>query len=514
MEKNKYSENLMQRTSLLEMSSEEFRTAGHELIDQIATFLSTLRTRAVTQGMEPREIRNLTGDISMPEEGISVSEIIRDACKMMFEYSLFNGSPRFWGYITSSASPVSALADLLASSVNANVGAYILSPVATEIEKQTIRWIAEFIGYDSKSGGTFVSGGNMANFIGYLTARYHKFKQQSGDFKDTTDGELLTHIKHIVYCPEGTHTWIQKAARFFGHPGDIIRWIPLNDQYQINCRLLREQIAIDRENGHMPFLVIGNAGSVSLGVVDPLNEIAGICRDNGLWFHVDGAYGAPAASLDENSKLFNGLKDADSIALDPHKWLYSALEAGCILVHDPSHLKDAFSFHPDYYNFDGDNEEIPTNFHEFSLQNSRGFKALKVWMGIRQAGKKGYRKMISDDIELARRFAQLAGTFPEIEVLTCYLSITTFRYVPDDLNTEFKEEYLNFLNEQILNNIQIKGEVFVSNAIIEGMYCLRMCIVNFRTLESDIQMLIDVLLREGKECDRQYRKKFLYGDKT
>lgn len=387
--------------------------------------------------------------------------------------------------------------------------------MATEIERLTIGWLATLIGYTPDAGGLFVSGGNMANFLGFLTARRNKLP---GDLrkegllqlavapnsdptqKDRSEGFTATGQKQFTtYCARGTHTWIQKAVDLFGHGTDSIRWIDVTEAQQMDIPRLQEQIRKDRQQGHVPFLVIGNAGSVSTGAVDKLRELASICKAEDLWFHVDGAYGGPAAALPENKDIFAGITEADSIALDPHKWLYAPLEAGCILVRNSHHLHDTFSFTPEYYNFSGDGKDIPLNFHEYGMQNSRGFRALKVWLSLKQAGHNGITAMIRKDISLATALFELAEKTPELEAKTKSLSITTFRYKPAHIPAGDAAQYLNRLNETLLNRLQAGGEVFLSNAIIDEQYYLRVCIVNFRTTYSDIEELVSIVLREGKK---------------
>jgi len=240
---------------------------------------------------------------------------------------------------------------------------------------------------------------------------------------------------------------------------------------------------------------------VSTGAIDPLGEIAAICKRYNVWFHVDGAYGAPAAILPEASQDLKALALADSVAVDPHKWLYAPLEAGCTLVRDAAHLADAYSFHPAYYHFDdGGDGETPTNFHEHGPQNSRGFRALKVWLGLQQAGREGYVQMIRDDIAFAEAMYRAAGAHPELEQFTLGLSIATFRYVPTDLTLEGaeREQYLNELNTALVSRLQADGELFVSNAVISGSYVLRACIVNFRTRLQDVQAVPEVVVAAGR----------------
>lgn len=491
---------LRNRNVPLEMTPDEFRKVGHDLVDRIADFFATIPQRPVTRGQSAQSIRSILKDSKLPIQGSLPDQLLTETTDMLFDNSLFNGHPKFWGYITSSASPIGVLGDLLAAAVNSNVGAWQLSPMATEIEAQTIRWIAELIGYPTTCGGILVSGGNMANFVGFLAARKLK-----ATWNIREEGLTYSHEKLVVYVSKETHTWIEKAVDLFGLGANSIRWISTNSNQQISLEDLENQIIADTKNDLLPFMVVGAAGTVSTGAVDPLPEIAAICRRHNLWFHVDGAYGAPAAALPEASDQLKGLAEADSVALDPHKWLYSPLEAGCILVRDHQHLQKAFSFQPEYYSFGNSTEEPPLNYYEFGFQNSRGFRALKVWLGLRMAGKDGYIEMIRDDISLAKALYRLANTHDELEAVTQNLSITTFRFIPLGLPKQENQAYLNELNEELLNRLQSGGEAFVSNAKVDGRYVLRACIVNFRTTLNDIEVLPGIIVRHGRAIDKEMR---------
>lgn len=488
------------RISPLEMSAEQFRSVGHTLIDGIADFLGSLPKRPVTRGESPDAIQALLGKGYLPEGGTDVQALFAEVAPLLFDHSLFNGHSRFWGYVTSSAAPIGALADLLASTINPNCGAFTLSPVATEIEAQTIRWIAEMIGYPTTGDGILVSGGNMANFVCFLAAR--KAKSVPGS-------DASGHSRYRVYASAETHLWLRKAVDLFGLSGDALRWIPTDERLRADASALKNMIREDVDKGCEPFLVIGTAGSVSTGAIDPLREMAAICREHNLWFHIDGAYGGFAAVLPESPPDLHCFAEADSIAVDPHKWLYAPLEAGCALVRDPKGLTNTFSYHPPYYRFEGEEEEPPTNYYERGPQNSRGFRALKVWLALRQVGRQGYVQMISEDIRLAQELHRLANEHPELQAFTHDLSIATFRYVPAGLTDggASREQYLNELNTELLARLQSGGEAYLSNAIINGKFLLRACIVNFRTTLHDIEALPDIVIRLGKEVDAEMMAK-------
>jgi glutamate/tyrosine decarboxylase-like PLP-dependent enzyme len=248
-------------------------------------------------------------------------------------------------------------------------------------------------------------------------------------------------------------------------------------------------------------LVVGTAGTVSTGAVDPLVEIAAICRRHDVWFHIDGAYGALAARVPGAPPDLRALGEADSIAVDPHKWLYAPLEAGCALVRRPADLRRAFSYHPTYYHFDED----VTNYFDCGPQNSRGFRALKVWLALQQVGSSGYLRMIGDDMRLARHLHKLVQQHPEFEAMTQHLSITTFRYVPRDRSktlTPDEDSYLQRLNQDLLSRVERSGEAFLSQAMVNGRFALRACIVNFRTSLTDIEALLPMLARHGHQAQR------------
>ena len=485
----------MTRQTPLAMSADEFRAVGHQLVDLIAERLAQLPDGPVTHGETVAEVRRVIGaETPLPQSGTAAGALIPDTAARLFDHSLFNGHPRFFGYITSSPAPIGILGDLLAAALNQNAGAWKLAPLATEMEAQTVRWIAEFIGFPGGGGGLLVSGGNMANTVCLFAARAAK-----APWNIREEGISSGRARLTIYASQETHTWLQKAADLSGLGTGAVRWIPVDERQRMDVGALRRQIETDRHAGHHPFLVVGTAGTVSTGAVDPLPAIAAVCRENGLWFHVDGAYGALAARAADASPDLRGLAEADSVAVDPHKWLYAPLEAGCALVRDAATLRNAFSYHPPYYHFD----EEALNYVDYGPQNSRGFRALKVWLALRQAGSAGYLHTIEDDIRLARQLHRLLGAHPEFEAMTSELSITTFRYVPTELRAAVGsaevERYLNELNQKLLTAVEQSGEAFFSNAVVDGRFLLRACIVNFHTTSDDIETLPPLLSRLGRE---------------
>jgi glutamate/tyrosine decarboxylase-like PLP-dependent enzyme len=342
----------------------------------------------------------------------------------------------------------------------------------------------------------------MANFVCFWAARAAKAPWNVREEGAAAGGRRLR-----AYCSSETHTWIQKAADLAGLGTSSIRWIPARDDLRMDVDALRRTIDADMKDGDVPFLVVGTGGSVSTGAVDPLPAIAAVCREHGLWFHVDAAYGGFAAATPDAPTDLRALSSADSVAVDPHKWLYAPLEAGCALVRDPERLRAAFSYHPPYYHF----EERATNYVDYGPQNSRGFRALKVWLALRHVGAAGYRQMIADDMRLSRTLADAVRRTPELECFTQDLSITTFRYVPADLRAHVGEEeaerQLDALNRALLDRLQRGGEAFVSNAVIRGRYVLRACIVNFHTSAADVEAVPGIAVRLGRALDAELRPK-------
>lgn len=481
----------------LAVDPETFRRMGHRLVDRVADLWSAMQDRPVTPGLSPAEVRERLGSrTALPEEGADPERVLEEASELLFESSLFNGHPRFFGYITASPAPIGMLGDLLAAAVNPNVGGWSLSPMATEIEAQTVRWIAELIGYPTDCGGLLVSGGNMANLVGFFAAR-----ARAGAGWDLREAGVRPDgaPSFRAYVSAETHTWVQKAADLAGIGTDAVRWIPTDEGLRMDVAALRRAMDEDRRAGHHPLMVVGTAGSVSTGAVDPLPQLAALCREEGVWFHVDGAYGGFAAASPEAPEDLRGLSEADSVAVDPHKWLYAPLEAGCALVRRPETLRHAFSYHPPYYYFG----EEATNYVDFGPQNSRGFRALKVWLALRQAGRAGYRRMIGDDIRLSRRMHAAMDAHPDIDAVVQGLSISVFRYVPEDLRGSVGEDAtearLNDLNQAIQDRLENGGEAFVSNAVVRGRYALRACIVNMNTTEADVDALPEIVARVGRE---------------
>jgi len=470
------------RDAALSMPADEFRALGHALVDRIALTLETLRERPVMTGESADEWRALLGATKpLPREGTDAAALLDEAMALLLDRSTITGHPRFHGYIASSPAPIGMLAELLAAALNANVSLWRTAPAASEIEAQTMRWLAELVGLPEGSGGLLTSGGNAANTVALLAARHAAGEQA-----------------RAVYASRETHGWLAKALRIAGLGDEAVRWIDVDDRQRVRVDALRARLDADRAQGVVPLMVIATAGTVSTGAVDPLRAIAALCRERGLWLHVDGAYGAPAAALLGDASLRARLDDAaddlaalgcaDSLALDPHKWLYAPLEAGGLLLRDPDRLRTLFAQRPTYYaspSQQDDSEGI--DFHELGPQNSRGFRALKVWLILRMAGRDGLARMIGDDIALAQRLHDAVRATPRLEAGPRGLSIATLRYRPE--GWQGSDDELDALNRALLDALQRDGRAFLSPAVVDGRFWLRACIANFRTEAGDVDAL-------------------------
>ena len=355
----------------------------------------------------------------------------------------------------------------------------------TELERMVVRWLGSLIGYGAHAKGLLTSGGSMANMISLLVASRRKLNASRQGLWNS--GSPMT-----VYASEEVHMSIPKAADILGFGRDQVRIVACDDRRRMRVDALRQTIENDLREGLRPFCVVASAGTVNTGVVDPLNDIASVAKEFDLWFHVDGAYGAPGV-LDERKKhLFAGLEHADSVSLDPHKWLYVPVDAGCLLLRDSLAAQEAFSTEDaDYIKTHGYADEEAFAFWDYGAELSRRFRALKVWMTLQYYGTRRIAEAISEDISLAAYLGEVVSTANDFELLApVELSICCFRYVPPGVTDDAE---LNRLNERIMERVQKSGRAYVSNATVNGKFALRACITNFRTTKSDIDETVEAI---------------------
>lgn len=437
----------------------------------------------------------------VPEEPMDEEDVLAYLREVLLEWSMYPGHPGFMAFVSGTGTVPGAVADMLAAGVNMNVGGWRLAPSATEIELQLVRWFADVFGLPPTAGGMMVSGGAMATFVALKAARDAK-----AGWDVRADG-VASGPRLAFYASDEVHVVTDRAVDMLGLGTDAVRKIPVDSAYRLRVDALRQAIAGDREAGVVPVGVVATAGTVATGAVDPLEEIAEICRTERLWMHIDGAYGGPAVLADDLRPLFAGIEHADSIAFDPHKWLYIAHSAGCILFRDMTHQLLSFGVLPSYVQEDKELAGHGVDFGVLGPQFSRGFQALKVWISLLAHGRKAFATRISHDAELARYMAARVEDHPELEMAApVQLSICCFRFVPADLPRGAEaDEYVSRLNDRLMTTIQHDGRAFCSNALLDGRWALRACIVNYRTEAEDVDELLEAAVELGRRLDREIR---------
>ena len=395
-------------------------------------------------------------------------------------------SPRFFGYVFGSGEPVAAAADLLASVLNQNVTAWRSSPAAGTMERVVVGWLAQAVGCKG-FGGSLTGGGSAANLMGLAMARESRLPANESGARPGT-----------VYASEQVHMSIPKAVALLGIGRNNLRLIPCDDNFQIRTDLLRAEIRRDVEAGLTPIAIVGSAGTVATGSIDPLRQLSDIARECGAWFHIDGAYGALAAIAEP--ALFAGLDQADSLSLDPHKWLYQPLDCGCLLYRDATDARRAFSHTGDYAKSLLDDAVESFAYFEESIELSRSFRALKLWLSLRYHGLEKFREAIRDDLQHAQLLSRLMAAESELELLApVKLSAVCFRFIPKLAHGVNANE----LNRKILQHVVQHGKVYLSNASIHGKFSLRACFVNHRTTPDDVALIIAEVLAAGRELSAE-----------
>jgi len=508
------------RSSSLDIADEELRTLADRAVALVADYFAHISERPVFPQTNAKEIAAQL-DAPLPLDGPDKLDQLFADCARIFANSRQNGHPRFFGYVASPATPIGAFADLIASALNQNVPVWRSAPAATHVERTTVRWLAQLIGYPHDAGGLLTSGGSMANLDALYIAQRTKARDETSanatanvgdDSSDSASFDVSRHgLWHAgapmtVYVSDQAHHSITKAADIIGLGREHVRVVETDERFRMNVRGLRERIEADLQVGLRPCCVVANAGTVNTGAVDPLAEIASVAARYDLWFHVDGAYGAPAALAAPKRALFNGLERADSVALDPHKWLYTPVDCGCLLLREPARARAAWALDAgaDYIKIFEQTDEESFAFFDYGIELSRRFRALKLWLLLRYYGVPRIAAAIADDCALAAYMAEQIEACEDFELLApVELSICCFRYVPPDVRRALIEAddatrarigtELNELNERIVHAVQRGGRAYISNAVLRGRFALRACIVNFRTTRRDIDLTLDII---------------------
>jgi glutamate/tyrosine decarboxylase-like PLP-dependent enzyme len=432
-----------------------------------------------------------------------------------------------FGYVASPATPVGAFASLLASALNSNVTSWRSAPAPTEVERTVVGWLAEMIGFKAEGvnetcGGLLTSGGSMANLNALFVAHRAHARRAAGAegaarvaADPSRAGLWNAGAPATLYASDQIHLSIPKAADILGLGREQVRVVPSDEHFRIDVRLLRERVEADVRAGFSPFCVVASAGTVSTGAVDPLKEVASFARERSLWLHVDGAYGALAASAAGKRALFEGLEEADSVSLDPHKWLYTPLGAGCLLLREPAEARAAYAGTEEGYIkvFEREEDEAFA-FWDYGTELSRPFRALKVWAVLSYYGARRVAAAIEEDCALAGYMAERVGASEDFELLApATLGICCFRHTPaaarreleaaaDDAGRERVNLRLDDLNARVMQRVQRGGEAYVSNAVLRGRFALRASITNFRTTRRDIDLTLDVVRRAARDIEQ------------
>jgi aromatic-L-amino-acid decarboxylase len=463
----------------LTSTAEELREMGRVALDTVVSYYESLA--AGRPVLHPTTSANLRAslDESLPQEGEGFERALDTISSLAVEYSRHSAHSRFFGYVSSPGNAINAAGSMVASALNINVTGWRSAPVGTEIERLTVRWLCEMVGFPTTGGGLMVSGGSMANFAGIAAARSAKAPDV---VRDGVGGMRLR-----LYVSEEGHFSIRKAAGMLGIGTSNVRSVRTNDRQQMDLDHLVQLVREDRAAGHVPFCVVAAAGTVASGAVDPIAAIARFARGENLWLHVDGAYGGFAALAPDARSLFDGIAEADSVALDPHKWLYLPMGTGCVLYRDPETARAAFRADAEYTRVMGLEHDEAFVYWDYGPDLSRPFRAFDLWLLVKSVGARALGEAIAENIACAKYFEELVQASDDFEMLApVELSIFCFRYRPRGFTGD-----LDKLNERVMLALQRAGSSYVSNARIGGNFALRGCVLNYRTTRRDMEILLE-----------------------
>lgn len=469
-----------------EWTEAEIRRVGYGVVDRIAKYLTRLPHRPVFQPV-PSSVALSLLEEPAPAKGTPADQILDDFDERIAPYPFGNGHPRFHGWVNSPPAVMGILAEALAAAMNPSCAGG--NHAAVYVERAVANWFKQILGFPTEAVGLLVSGGSMAGLTALAVARHVK-----AGFDVRAHGLQGARSRLVVYKGAEGHGCHQKAIEMLGLGSDNLRVVESDAAGRMRIEELEQAIRRDASEGHTPIAVVASAGTVNAGAIDPLHEIADVCARHGVWMHVDAAYGGPAILTGKYRGALSGLARADSIALDPHKWLCIPVEAGLVLVRDTAAMRDAFSLVPPYLRTDGDPAGVggPPWLSEYGFQQTRGFRALKVWMTLKYHGVEGYKAAIERNIVLAERLAERVRQSPNLELLEPQsLSIVCFRFVPPHLSDDGAA--LDALNKALVERIQLGGDAFLSSTVMGGRFFLRACFVHPLTREADIDRLVELV---------------------
>lgn len=476
---------LLEEATLDPADWESFRQLGHRMLDDMFNYLQTSRERPAWQKPPADAIGNMQQPL--PQLPSAPAAIYEQFLTHVLPYNTENAHPRFWSWVQGGGTPLGMLADMLASGMNTNVS--IGDHMPMYVEQQVIDWSKEMMGFPATAGGILLSGASIANITALVVARNHFHDQIRKKGLQAVPAQMM------MYGSAETHNCVIKGVEVIGIGSDNFRKVPVDEDYRVRVDLLRQMIREDRAAGLLPFCIVGNAGTVNTGSIDPLDQLAAVAKEEGLWFHVDGAFGAVPKILPEFDDRLKGVEQADSLSFDYHKWLYVNYEVACVLIRDAAIHRAAFASTVNYLvQHERGLSGGPDSFSNYGMELSRGFKALKVWMSIREHGIDRYRQMIRKNLRQAQYLAGMIGTEPQLELLgPVPLNIVCFRYNPGGL----QNEALNQLNKEILMRLHEQGIAAPSYTLLQGKYAIRAAITNHRSRMEDFDILVQAVLRIG-----------------
>lgn len=468
----------------------QMRQLGKQMVDDMIDYLETLSNRPVWQPI-PKETKEKF-KTKLPKEGQPLKEVYQEFYQNILPYNCGNVHPRFWGWVQGNGTLTGAFADFLASAMNPNNNKGEVAPMY--IDQQVINWSKEMLGFPESASGILLSGCSMANITGLLVARnsYENLNARKNGLKSINK-------QMVIYCSAETHNSTEKAAEAIGIGSNNIRKIEVNDNYQIRTDLLENAIIEDKAKGLIPLCIIGNCGTVNTGSIDDLKTISKICKKEKIWFHVDGAFGAIAKLTDEFKDQLKPIEEADSVAFDFHKWMYVNYEVGCLLVRDSQKHRDAFTIPASYLLAHQRGLSAgPETINNFGMELSRNFKALKIWMTLKENGINKFKRLVRQNIAQAHYLADLVRKENDLELMNNpNLNITCYRYNPK--NQKLNTQKLNQLNQELLMRLHEQGIVAPSYTNLKGNYTIRACITNHRSTKKDFEILIKESLKNGRE---------------
>jgi aromatic-L-amino-acid/L-tryptophan decarboxylase len=469
--------------SAIDLDPEEFRRLAHRAVDMLADRLAGVRDAPVRQPVTA-SLRDAWLAAPVPRAPADPEALLDTIERDVLAHPMGNASPRFFAWVNSPPAPLGVIADLLASGLNPSVAGG--DHAGTYIEHAVLNWLKSIVSAPSDAGAVLTSGGSVATLVGLAVMRHVK----TGGL-DRRRGLAERDGRLIVYASTQGHACIQKAVEILGFGSDQLRRVPVDADFRMDLTALQSLVAADRASGLHPVAVVASAGTVNTGAIDPLEALADFCASADLWLHVDGAYGGVAALDPATRPLLAGLGRADSLGVDPHKWLYIPVECGCAIVRDARALRDTFSLVPPYLR---DDAAMPW-FSEFTVQQTRGFRALKLWMVLQQVGLDAYGRLIASDIARARTLRARLRRRGAFEIVSeGPLSITCFRYVPAWARD------VDDLNRRIAEHVQREGRAFITTTELDGRSVLRACTVNFRTTDADLDALIEAIVDAAAAC--------------